>query len=894
MTPSERGARLRCVFQRLDGEATREGLWLTSTVTNTTADRFQVKAAQVGRNHSLVAVDVSPLHLNSLEVRADSCRLLPTGTISMDGQTVRFTRPGLVEEYTVSMDGVRQDFVVLEKPGGSSSGRESAPSESGGKLEPTHVGCYRGKGELRLELSVSGAVVEPAAGGAQLVLENSGRKIAYSRLRVTDANGKELPARIEVASGILPDVEGGHPAARKESRVNGSELDFPDSLEVPSVCSAGLEAPALRQAGMPAATSLAVLVNDADAVYPVRIDPTFSDANWVSMGGLPGANGVVAALVLDGSGNLYIGGSFTIVGNIFATNIAKWNGSSWQALGSGLNSQVNALAVSGSDVYAGGYFTTAGGTDASRIAKWNGSSWSALGTGMSDGVNALAVSGSDVYAGGDFTTAGGTNANRIAKWNGSSWSALGSGMNSDCAMRWRCRAVTCMRGGGFTTAGGSAANCIAKWNGSSWSALAGGLNSAVFSLAVSGGDLYVGGTFTRATNAGPVAVAAGWVAKWNGSIWSSLGAGIEGAVRTMTVVGGDLYIGGSFTVPGGSVASRVAKWNGSTWSALGSGMDNDVLALAASGTNLFVGGNFTMAGGTTAYHLSAWNGSGWATLAEGFDAQIYALAMSGGNLYAGGDFTFAGASGASRVAKWNGSSWSALGVGFNNRVKALAVFGADLFAGGYFKTATNTGGSAVTVNYVARWNGTNWSAFGSAMNNSVSALVASGSGVYAGGNFYWATNSGGAALIVNNVAEWNGSSWSALGAGIDGSVEALAVSGSDLYAGGFFVTAGGTNANRIAKWNGNSWSALGSGLNSQVNALAVSGSDVYAGGHFTTAGGTNANRIARWNGSSWSALGGGLVGTFDSVTAVAVSGSNVYMGGHIGDSDEQWWRGSHS
>src|SRR6266581_3773929 len=32
VSPTAGGARLRCVFQRLEGEATREGLWLTSTV----------------------------------------------------------------------------------------------------------------------------------------------------------------------------------------------------------------------------------------------------------------------------------------------------------------------------------------------------------------------------------------------------------------------------------------------------------------------------------------------------------------------------------------------------------------------------------------------------------------------------------------------------------------------------------------------------------------------------------------------------------------------------------------------------------------------------------------------------------------------------------------------
>src|SRR5204863_176191 len=50
------------------------------------------------------------------------------------------------------------------------------------------------------------------------------------------------------------------------------------------------------------------------------------------------------------------------------------------------------------------------------------------------------------------------------------------------------------------------------------------------------------------------------------------------------------------------------------------------------------------------------------------------------------------------------------------------------------------------------------------------------------------------------------------------------------------TTAGGTPANYIAKWNGTSWSALGSGMNSSVYALSLSGTNVYAGGLFTTAG----------------------------------------------------------
>src|SRR5207249_1954399 len=109
-----------------------------------------------------------------------------TGTVSTDGQTVRFTRPGLVEEYTVSLDGVRQDFVVLEPPEENSHTSHSS--------HPSHSPL----GQLQVHLAVTGARVEPAAGGAILVLNRSGRKIAYTHLRVTDATGRELPARLEV------------------------------------------------------------------------------------------------------------------------------------------------------------------------------------------------------------------------------------------------------------------------------------------------------------------------------------------------------------------------------------------------------------------------------------------------------------------------------------------------------------------------------------------------------------------------------------------------------------------------------------------------------------------------------------------------------------------------
>lgn len=140
---TKRGVRLRCAFQRTDGEATAEGLWLVSTLANHPGKRFRVVATAVGRSLEGGRVSSRALTLSGRDGNsglAATLALAGRGTVTVAGQIVRFTREGLVEEYSVSMDGVRQDFVVTEKPAG--------------------------EGQLKVQLAVSGARVEPSVHGA--------------------------------------------------------------------------------------------------------------------------------------------------------------------------------------------------------------------------------------------------------------------------------------------------------------------------------------------------------------------------------------------------------------------------------------------------------------------------------------------------------------------------------------------------------------------------------------------------------------------------------------------------------------------------------------------------------------------------------------------------------
>ncbi len=621
------------------------------------------------------------------------------------------------------------------------------------------------------------------------------------------------------------------------------------------------------------------------------------DNRWRDGFGLPGTNGIVYATAVAANGDLYVGGTFTIAGTAQVNNIAKWNGTTWSALGAGVNGRVSALAVSGTNLFVGGEFTTAGGAPANRIARWDGTAWTALGAGVGGAVNALAVSGADLYVGGAFTTAGGAPANRVARWNGTAWSALGTGVNG-LVKAIAVSGANVYVGGDFTTAGGQPAIGLAKWDGTTWSIIGTPLSpfSTVNAIAVMGADVYVAGDIY--IDNGIFDGGYRNIAKWDGTAWSGLGQGtrFEASILGLAVAGTDLYAVGNFvqaldTANRTAIAHRVAKWNGTRWTTLGGGVQRQtgfsapVWGVAVSGSSVYVVGDFVASeNGVKGNRVARWNGTAWSTVGIGLNGTVRAIAVSGTDVYVGGFFSSIG----NCIAKWNGTAWSTLGNGLTGgnpaqsieaTVTSLAISGTNLYAAGTFTIA-----GGVPANNIARWNGTTWSALGTGTLSPLGfivAVAASGPDVYVGGQF---TQIGG--VPATNVARWNGTTWSALGTGVNDFVRAVTISGTNVYFGGEFTTAGGVPAGRIAKWNGTTWSALGAGLppGGVVWSLATAANgDLYAAGFMYDIGTTIAPGVAKWDGTTWSSLGGSLNNPLDlpQISAIAVAGSNVYGTGNF-------------
>ncbi|MFG0251749.1 MAG: hypothetical protein ACF8NJ_02610 [Phycisphaerales bacterium JB038] len=466
----------------------------------------------------------------------------------------------------------------------------------------------------------------------------------------------------------------------------------------------------------------------------------YRDGGWTALGeGLfaQGHNASVTDLLPfdDGAGEaLFVGGNFDAAGSTNAWNIAKWTGAQWLSVGDWTHdgAQLPLLDFVGYDPGDGDRLYIAA-QHRDGVAVWDGTVSSVIGEDAIRG-NAWEV-GAAVLEGEALLIA--FDDEGFVFWDGVNWRVdppLARGGHAAAARvtaalgAWERLYAAGLLGGPTDDR-----RFVAAWNGVEWEDLPGLFDSGSYDLFLNplrdiavfddgaGPALYVTGSPWNDD------LVAGGIGRWNGASWQALGAGLSHpyvrAGNSLAVYdGGDgsaVFVGGSFTMAGGSPANNIASWDGAAWQALGDGLNDVVTGLAAAdvgaGERLYAIGEFRLADYTTIVnYIAAWDGRSWHDLEGGIDAPPAGLAAfeEDGHLalYVLGEFTSAGGRVSNGFAKWDGQHWRPAGP--NPEGEAAGLFTLAAPAGAQLYAFTRAPDGSLWIGRAWRWLGDHWFCIG--------------------------------------------------------------------------------------------------------------------------------------------------------------------------------------
>ncbi|MFO0857856.1 MAG: hypothetical protein U0640_10920 [Phycisphaerales bacterium] len=631
--------------------------------------------------------------------------------------------------------------------------------------------------------------------------------------------------------------------------------------------------------------------------------------NWFAFG--QGLNAVPSEIELHPAGGFVVSGAFTQADTTPANHIARWDGSSWSSLGTGIATNTTQLAVAPN----GNVFVLSTPT----LNRWNGTNWSTIPATLSSGgaiYDMLAMQNNNLVVGGIFTTINGVTVSNHALWNGITWSRLGT---EDLLPIGK----LALSANGHVYAASIGAvffgSSVFDWNGTSWTTVGSFSGSGFYPhelKAFPNGNLLISTSQDFTPIFPPLSYPyTRGVQLWNGSTWNTLAGDSHTNTASITsslepLPNGDILALGSFAAMNGLPIERMARWNGTAWLPVvsrGDTPNNEVHTIAEVNPHMIiVAGAFSGFGDRRAERFMMRDWNGWTTLpTPGLLSAPSPLDNPARNpivkcsyVEVGNNVLFAGEN-FSSVLRWNGTTWSSLpsstALGFYN-VGTGAVDPGDIFSVTKLQDGTIIAAGSFNppsfnqfvpvFNHIARYTGSAWAAMGDGFSppfsTKVYALLPLSNGdLIAAGTF---SQSG--STPMQNIARWDGTTWSQFAGGITGSsVRALLqLQSGDIIAGGLFTAAGGVPASNIASWDGFAWHSLGSGTNGQVNTLADRYGTILAGGTFTSVDGIPANRIASYFNSVWSPIREGVTpesgSTFASVNVIEVTElDHIFVGG---------------
>lgn len=435
-------------------------------------------------------------------------------------------------------------------------------------------------------------------------------------------------------------------------------------------------------------------------------------------------------------------------------------------------------------------------------------------------------------------------------------------------------------------------------------------DGTVHATTVAGGKLYLGGTFQRVgVSSGGHALLDPATGAMDGSLAKVGGGGtIQAAISDGA---GGYYIAGGFEAINGVPRLGIARIlaNGTLDPDFDPRVNGFVYALALSGGRLYAGGNFTTVNEGKGTQASRGKLAAFDAQTGVVDAQfeppppnhdVYALTVHGGRVYAGGMFTLIGNAGLAAYDAATGTWDQGFGVQVSNfggtgHVQDLLVSNGKLYVAGGFTTINGLTrkGIAVVNPVTGAVDGT----FVPATEGATYSMALKDGLLYVGMGGWAKYGVNGTRFNLAALDATTGATHTAFDPGMtssDNNVQAVAVDGDTVYAGGGFSTVGGNLERRYVAAFDAATGGVKTGfhprLDGHVAALVAGGGRLYAGGHFS----------GRWHYSPGIAAVDVLTGEVDTgfsasaygsdVRALAVGDGRVYAGGTVYVAGDPNWR----
>jgi hypothetical protein len=571
----------------------------------------------------------------------------------------------------------------------------------------------------------------------------------------------------------------------------------------------------------------AVAIAD-DGALALATNDSFGDRGgeiWIDDGtGLHAVGefvGQVRTMVWFG-GALWVAGRYTIEdGATPIDHLAIWTGAAWVAPAGGqANDSVFELVVDGDGVLAGGAFSAIGGIAAAKVARFDGDDWTAFD--LPDGVAVFGLArdaGGELYAGGSLVELfGDVPGGGLARWDGDAWEIVGGGVATFSlpgvvtdlvAHDGVVDAIGCFTavGGAYDDPDAVHVRDAARWNGTGWEALDDGsapLLAPWFQPLVCGDE-------------GPAAV-------WD-------------VVQQRLAVDGDrLLVGGMAAGGGDALSQALVVRDGDDWQpqgrgGLGLGGALDRVAARPDGCEVYGLGTVThVAGVPGVAHLLKFTGDEWEIIGDSIESTSWCPTLA--------------VSPSGEVA-----------VGCMDQSDAGDVYGSILRVTGNELVRVPVDLPGIVQHIVYDPDGTLW--------------------IGGGGE-------------LGFLAKLEGDQLTVVEDGFDSIVLKLAVhAADDIVVGGMFANVDGVAANRIARWNGTTWSALGAGVPGQPVALAIDDAGVYVS---TYDEGSGAYLLGKYDGTAWSELATPAAGvtpqSYFSLEQILPVDGGLLLGGSIELDDE--------